>query len=263
MKKVLICCFSATGNTKFACEYIKQKLVNADVTIMSIGKEPVPDFTKFDLIGFATFTDWLDPHVGMKIFINSLPIYENKPAFIFNTCAGMSGHTQTTMRKWLKNKGFKVVAGFTLNTPESYPPLVVKGHTRENFPQPKNLKKFKEFIKKLISILDQEENMLREISISIGLFNRILPVFSREKSKKNMGKKYVDEKLCNECGICAKACGHNAIVLKPKPVFNESKCQGCWACYNKCPQKAIYADSLKGGGYYTGPLAVYRNKFAD
>jgi len=61
-----------------------------------------------------------------------------------------------------------------------------------------------------------------------------------------MGEKFIEETLCNECGICKKLCPNGAIELNPKPVFDMDRCYGCWACYNHCPEKAIYTKKVKG-----------------
>ena len=62
--------------------------------------------------------------------------------------------------------------------------------------------------------------------------------------------KFVDESLCTECGICEKGCPYNAIILAPKPQFDMDKCYGCWRCYNKCPELAIYTKKFRGVGHY-------------
>lgn len=67
----------------------------------------------------------------VKLFIDKLPKLNDKPAFLFNTCAAMSGKTLKTLKTWVDQKGFKVIAGFTLKSPESYPPFIVRGITKE------------------------------------------------------------------------------------------------------------------------------------
>jgi NAD-dependent dihydropyrimidine dehydrogenase PreA subunit len=48
--------------------------------------------------------------------------------------------------------------------------------------------------------------------------------------------------------------------LDPKPVFDEPRCYGCWACYNRCPKRAIYTKKLRGRGHYPGPSDELRRK---
>jgi uncharacterized Fe-S center protein len=50
----------------------------------------------------------------------------------------------------------------------------------------------------------------------------------------------VAEKFCNGCGVCLKACSHNAIeIIEAKAKIDPSACVGCSRCITACPQKAI------------------------
>jgi len=53
----------------------------------------------------------------------------------------------------------------------------------------------------------------------------------------------VDESLCNSCGICAKRCPYQAIVVDVKAKIpahvTEAACAGCGTCAAECPQGAI------------------------
>jgi Fe-S-cluster-containing hydrogenase component 2 len=37
-------------------------------------------------------------------------------------------------------------------------------------------------------------------------------------------------------------------------------CYGCWACYNKCPTKAIYTGTFRGICHYPEPLPAVKVK---
>ena len=43
--------------------------------------------------------------------------------------------------------------------------------------------------------------------------------------------------------------GHQAEGMRPRPVFNKSKCRACNECVNCCPAKVIYIEN-KGGKKY-------------
>jgi uncharacterized protein len=50
----------------------------------------------------------------------------------------------------------------------------------------------------------------------------------------------VAEKFCNGCGVCLKACAHNAIqFIEGKANIDPADCVGCSRCITACPQKAI------------------------
>ncbi|HDS16317.1 MAG TPA: (4Fe-4S)-binding protein [Proteobacteria bacterium] len=51
----------------------------------------------------------------------------------------------------------------------------------------------------------------------------------------------IDEKLCDRCGQCAKACEFNALaVIGEKVMFFAELCHGCGTCTYVCPKKAIH-----------------------
>ncbi len=258
MKKGVICYYSATGNTRLAVEYLQKRISNAAVELFDITKGTVPALDNYDFAGFATFTDWGDPPYLLRVFADKLPRQENKPAFLLNTCAGFSGKTLKTLKEMVGSKGFRVIAAFTLNAPESYPPMVAKGRTKEKNPSPADLAAFHAFIDCLNSLLAAAGDP-PEVRPKLGLLNTLMPRFPRDKSKKAMGQKYADKDLCNRCGVCTGVCAYKAIKMDAGPVFDEKKCYGCWACYNHCPTKAIYTEKVKDKGHYS-VLTVYKNK---
>lgn len=53
---------------------------------------------------------------------------------------------------------------------------------------------------------------------------------------------------CNFCGVCAKVCPTNAIVLNQQVVTNKERCTWCCACIKSCPSEARTFESklIKG-----------------
>ncbi len=51
----------------------------------------------------------------------------------------------------------------------------------------------------------------------------------------------VDEDKCSQCGLCHRACLHDAITWKKKTfaTINQDKCTGCGACFVACPEKFL------------------------
>ena len=255
--KAIICYYSGSGNTKIACEYIAKNMNNIDTVLFNIIKDDTPDLKKYDLVGFACFTDFGGPSYLIQKFIEELPQQNDKPAFVFNTFGYMSGKTQGALVKWIKTKGFLPIAGHKLHVPESYPPMIVGGKGAENAPNKEEMEGFRSFISELdnIAVQMKEGKEVREGKIPGGLL-----MFGRTKARKDMGEKSVDDELCTECGTCEKGCPYGAIILDPKPKFDMDKCYGCWYCYNHCPNKAIYTNKFHGIGHYPKPPKQLKDK---
>lgn len=253
--KGIIYYYSGSGNTELACRYIAKKIKTIEFDFCDITKKQNVGLEKYNIVGFATFTDFYGVPYLFNTFIDSLQNKCEKYAFIFNTYGGISGKTLKNLEGIVKLKSFNIIAGYSLHTPESYPPAYKRGWGFEKAPSEKKKNDFDNFISKLDRLLDdiKNGNAVKKIRIKHGLASYIMPSYARTTARKDMGEKYIDENLCNECGICEKGCPYNAISMNSKPLFDMIKCYGCWRCYNKCPKKAIYTKKIKGIGYYPKP----------
>ena len=260
--KGIICYYSGSGNTKLACNYLKGHVTKADFELYNIVRNDVPDFSSYDIVGFATFTDFFAPPKLMHSFVNKIADQGGKKAFVLNTFGFTSGKLLQTFSGLAENAGFDVLTGFSLHTPEAYPPMRKRGLAADNAPNEKELKKFDAFISDLAGIVEGLKNG-REVGkrkIVMPLAGKILPARKRTQAKKDFGIQKVDTDRCNECGICMKGCPYEAITMNPKPVFDHDVCAGCWRCYNNCPKKAIYTNKFRGDYQYHGPSEKLKNK---
>lgn len=258
--KVGIFYCSATGNTRLACQYVVRKLGNADVQLVDITESADPSLDSFDLVGFATFTDFWGPPYLMQEFVEKLPNQKDKPAFLLATHGGNMSNLLKVFARWLSDKGFMIVGSHGLRVPESFPPAIVRGNTADDAPSEGEMRSFDDFIHDLDRMI--VERRFHRGRVKASFLANFAPEISRKSAKKNMGEKFIDEALCNECGICREACPYKAVTLDPNPIFDEDKCYGCWACFNRCPTKAIYTSKLRGVGHYRGPTAELKRKLA-
>lgn len=253
--KGIFCYYSGSGNTRLACEYIAGKTTNIKFDFYNTLKNESPDLKKYDLVGLATFTDFWGVPNFFKTFIESLYPEDKKPAFIFNTFGNITGKTLAKLNGSAVLRGFNIIAGHSLHTPESFPPMVAAGNGNEKAPNKKEKDDFNTFISRLNKLIGEikDRKEIKKIPIKKSFLTYILPAFPRTRAKKVMGSKYVDAVLCDECGICKKKCPYDAVELHPKPIFDEEKCNGCWACFNHCPELAIYTKKFRGIGHYPRP----------
>lgn len=260
--KGIICYYSGSGNTRLAANYIKEHIRNADLELYDIVRTAMPDLSEIDIVGFATFTDFWGVPPYIHTFFEEMNPYPGKPAFVFNTFGAVSGKTLKHLANLARHKEFNVLAGHSLHTPENYPPMRRRGMAADDAPNPKEFDAFNAFITKLDRIFEniKEEKPPTHEPINLGFWNGILPAFPRTKSKKDFGEQNVDEEKCIQCDTCEQICPYEAVKLSPFPVFDHTICKGCWACYNHCPEQAIFTNKFKGEHQYPKPNEMLVNK---
>lgn len=259
--KGVIFYYSGTGNTALACRYVARHL-QMPFDFVDVTKAVEIDLVGADVVGFATSTDfWGVPHV-LETFIESLPRQEHKPAFVLNTFGALSGQTLRILAEEVAAKGFEVLAGHSLRTPESYPPMIAGRMGAADAPGKRALAGLDSFISELGALVEAvgEGRHVEGLEPRIGLVNSLFPRRLRTTARDDMGEKHLDAALCTECGVCERLCPYGAIRLEPKPVFDMGKCYGCWRCYNRCPEHAIYTDKFQGGPFYPGPSKLLKEK---
>ncbi len=262
--KGIICYYSGSGNTKLACEYIKKKIQNTDFELCNIVKEDIPDFNNYDIVGFATFTDYWAPAQYFYDFFDRLEEQNQKNAFVFNTYGFFSGKLLKVFGNMAKSKGFNVINGYSLNTPENFAPMRLSNKAGDHFPTDKQLAEFNHFIAVLddqLSVISKG-NVPDKVKLKIKFPGHILRPFPRTMAKKDFGIQEVDAEKCKECGVCEKGCPYEAIKLDPKPIFQHEKCFGCWRCYNNCASQAIFTPKFHGEFQYSRPVKALKEKIA-
>jgi len=255
---------SNSGNTQFVCNTLQHQLQAVELTLHNVAHTPLPDLNPFDIVGFATWTYFLGLPPFFQSFLNDLPQQTGKPAFALNTFGMMSGQALKQLSDKLTTKGFVVMAAHSLHTPESYPPYIIKGWDSVDAPDTKLLDAFHKFMAELDEKLTQlnQDTPATKTKVKIGLFNHLLRPYSLTKARKQMGTLFVNTDLCTDCGICQEKCLYDAITLNPDPIFDTEKCHACWACFNHCPEKAIFTEKIKGVGHYAEPNPQFIEKMS-
>lgn len=66
---------------------------------------------------------------------------------------------------------------------------------------------------------------------------------------------FIDEALCQACGLCADVCRFDALVEGPHYQVDPIACEGCAACVYVCPEQAIHMQPQRGGSWYRSESA--------
>jgi uncharacterized protein len=68
----------------------------------------------------------------------------------------------------------------------------------------------------------------------------------------------VTENYCNGCGVCLKACAHNAVaIMEGKAHIDPAACVGCSRCITACQQKAIAVQWNEAASLVMRKMAEY------
>ena len=259
--KGIICYYSGSGNTKLAATYLSKKIKNADFVLHNILKDNVPDLGKYDIIGFATFTDFGAPSACFYSFSERIDSQKGKYAFVLNTYGSISFNTLFLMKELAESKKLQVIGGHSLHTPESYPPMRRRRLSFDGSPGKREMAAFNRFICRLDQQIESggKPNIY---TIKPSPYSHLFRGYARDKAKRDFGIQQVLVAKCSECGTCALLCPYHAIELSPKPVFDHDKCKGCWSCYNHCSNKAIYTRKFKGEFQYAKPNERIKKKLS-
>jgi len=234
------------------------------MTLWDMTKEVYPKIEKYDLVGFASPVEFFGLPKFVYDWFRDLPLLKKpKYAFLLLTFGNIAGTSLLQLRTLVQGKGFRVIAGHVIHMPDNFPISRVKGFTASTSPNKQEFSRFQLFVRILKELIDsmKDDHEILEASFKLSLMSYFFNIPDRYAAKRSMGFKFVDEKACNQCSLCAKECPYDAIEMQKSPIFFEELCYGCWRCYNICPTKAIFTNKLKQKGHYPGPGQALIEKF--
>lgn len=256
--RVLILFESCTGNTEFGVEVMRRALEKRghDCEVIRYREIRPQEVGDYDLYCFATPIMSFAPLVSVWRFIKEMPPLESRPAFVFFSSGGVAGPSHKLMARELRKHGMVVLGSRLLVCPDSFPITrgLYKGVYR-SFPLQRSLRKLAGFAAEMA-----EKAQLHNKGIEVKIPHYLLlpnPIFPltffalRGELYRWLGERTVDNKACDQCGLCVEVCPVSAVHLDPFPAFSTS-CIGCWACLNNCPRSAILSSAAKPKNFYRG-----------
>lgn len=188
-------------------------------------------------------------------FIKALPPSNGAPIFMVDTMMGFSGGIVGPVRKIVTRKGYTPIGAKEIIMPSNLFPKCID-------PQ-KNADKLQEGFEQAeqyaIALLEERASWER-----IPLLSDCMSVFSRSELAWYFWRKgyslSIEREACSKCGLCAKLCPVNNIVMNEYPDY-KGQCCICMRCVAFCPSKAIYATKAhfaspkRESAYYTAVQA--------
>lgn len=251
--------FSATGNSKWATQYLAKAIGDKAVCISDQPNADIAYTLEPDeRIGFIFPVHGWRPPTIVKAFVEKLNIClpHSATPYVYALCtAGDTiGETMDIFKHLLARKGLVLNAAFSLLMPESYVGLPFM-----NVDTPANERKKKENAKTELQAIAKRiiNRQTATTPPAIGRWPRINSrligsIFVRYLITDKPFR--VESQRCIKCGICAEVCPTNNIDggkgLQPQWKHNGT-CLTCFACYHHCPRHAIeFGRQTKHKGQY-------------
>lgn len=246
--KVLIICFSQTGNTHKVAEHI-QKGINeaADACeLISLSDVNIESFSQYDLIGLGFPVFYYKEPFNISDFIEGLPIMKNKQWFVFCSHGSVLGTTLISATKRLEKKGITVIGShhtYSDATLPFYPyPTVTTGH-----PDEQDLEEAFEFGKSIAkcSIAAAKGNtdcIKIPEPVTVDWASEQAATLTRDFMDKAFPRLSINPDTCIQCGDCQDACPVDGIDIESEPPHIQNPCIYCWNCAKICPTCSIETD---------------------
>ncbi|MCL6591005.1 MAG: EFR1 family ferrodoxin [Firmicutes bacterium] len=237
MNKVLIHYFSGTGNSAAVAELAAGELQQSgfEPTLRSITEGRLPYSSTYNYHVFIFPIYALSLPAIMKKYLRRLPPGRGTKTMVLAVCAGYEGRALYGAARILKRRGYDVQLSDTIICPGNF--------TQITNPSPAGEQDRIRACAAINAKAATSRFLAGKISkrtcgflsrLWTGALGFLFTVFGR----RFLGKSYVADEACVQCGKCARACPTGALRLVKRPRWNY-KCQACQRCINLCPQRAI------------------------
>lgn len=247
--------FSGTGNSR----KVAAMLCGADERMINVAEfkaETLDTDGEERIIWVFPVYAWGVPAIVRSMIGSVRLTSDGVPQFMVCTCGDDIGLTHMQWRRLIRRRGWRGVATFSVQMPNTYVTLPGFDTDRSEVVAEK-LSRLPERIED-ISRAIRHHARIDDVTPGIvpGIKSRILrPLFNAFLMSPRPFRSTSD---CIGCGKCVKACPVGNIILAPdgNPVWGKN-CQMCLACYHVCPSHAVaYGWLTKNKGQYSGPEGV-------
>ena len=234
--------FTGSGNALSIARSIAAGLGNTEV--LAIASHPdgysAGDEERIGLV-FPVYA-WGPPRMVTE-FVQGLRARPEQYVFAVATCGGTAGKSNRILRQRLRANGADLDAGFVVRG-EVFAPLpgmgepfimkLVQWLARNDMAQDVKMR-LPEIID---TVANKRPHALEKTNpmvdaITSALHGPILRMF------RTSDKNFAAGAACTSCGVCARICPRENVVLADgKPVWHHN-CEACYACLHWCPEQAI------------------------
>ena len=234
--------FSGSGNTLKAVESFAARLreLGGAVELHALEKSDPERIDPDAAFGLAFPTHCFSIPEIVRAFVKRLPTTEGTPAMMLGTHGAFSGGVCGPMKRILRKKGFRCVAGRIFIMPDSFFPYT--GEKFNRFITERALKNVAKYAELYYKLEDKNKTSWSYWPVLSDICGLVLgTVFaSRKLSHSFHTTVYVAKNKCTRCGICVKLCPTSAIQPDKDgfPTANIN-CVNCLRCVAVCQHDAM------------------------
>lgn len=256
--KIDLIYFSGSGNTKHLCKELAILLEQeAGVTLRCIPVEEAGEQADADMLGFAFPVYHLQPPRIMTEYVkNVLATGKKRPGFILSTYGTIPLDSNSFLITELQEKNIDTICSKSIKSPAASMHMFSKLRN----PLFKKLGSFDknayrqlaEFAKDIVSGFACYSNQAFSIKPAFFPLNKLVQGMSELFVGRRFYRKLAVSEHCDGCGICAKKCPDNNIVIQDsKAVIQRGDaCLQCLRCSVMCGKAAIGFTNVKRKGNY-------------
>jgi ferredoxin/flavodoxin len=242
-KRIAVIHHSGSGSTRTIGEILAELLskIYAVDTYSVKHSFDYGSLSEYDLLIIGTPTYNCAPSKSITEFVEGMPKFDEKPAFIYTTFALYSGNSLRNLAKALLKKGV-VTSGYAhIKGPASDGALL--------FPSFGWLFNYEKGIKEnLEKILEEIDMIVSALALKpkIPIFKWYVPLnwpnqyFGEKSFYKYREKMKVLADRCTNCNTCVKGCIRGCWTEgEETPRYSPADCEFCVKCIHNCPSSAI------------------------
>lgn len=226
----MIIYFSSTGNTLTVARDLAVKL---DESVMHINQALRLKRNKDKTVGLIFPVHNNDMPYLIQKFVHEFDFGDPDYIFSIITHGGDKGNSHLTFKKLLERKG--QILSYYNDVLMPVNSRIMYGMITDKIKE-----RIEESIKKVNIITRDIERKVENVD---NLRKKHLVAIMHKISNTSVVKKYftptINQDQCISCGICAKVCPVNNIIINESGAFINDGCENCLTCMHWCPDVAI------------------------